>query len=94
MGDFLGVLSEEQADAILRRINVLLDEIRPDCVALSDAFFYINVSEHADDETPRTRAGLYSPPTLFLATFRGILTANAEGYIESKGSIGKGADSI
>ena len=30
--------------------------------------------------------------SLFLATFRGMPTANAEGWIESEGSIGKGAE--
>ena len=29
--------------------------------------------------------------TLFLATFRGMPTVNAEGWIESEGSIRKGA---
>ena len=32
------------------------------------------------------------PIMLFLATFRGMPTANAEGWIESEGSIGKGAE--
>merc|ERR1712072_919133 len=37
-GDWIGVLDERAIDLIDARINQLLDEIRPDCVGLSDGF--------------------------------------------------------
>merc|ERR1711957_37750 len=37
-GTFLGLLHEEHIDSALARSNALLDEIRPDCVGLTDGF--------------------------------------------------------
>merc|ERR1712000_524546 len=37
-GTFTGLLRDEHLDLALARINELLDEIRPDCVGLSDGF--------------------------------------------------------
>lgn len=37
-GDFIDILNGEQLDLVLDRINALLSEIRPDAVALCDAF--------------------------------------------------------
>jgi len=38
LGDWMGIISDTQADLMLQRINELLTEIRPDAVALTDAF--------------------------------------------------------
>lgn len=41
-GDWLGVLCAEHPDYMLARINALLSELRPDAVALTDAFGFPN----------------------------------------------------
>lgn len=41
-GDFIDVLDGKQLDLILERINALLTQLRPDAVALVDAFMFSN----------------------------------------------------
>ena len=52
---------------------------------------HISMSKHMSRHMSK-RARSTGVHTLFLATFRGMPTANAEGQIESEGSIGKGAE--